>query len=233
MFKLRPGLEPQELSAIYAGHGRLQIIDFLSPESAKLLYEELARSGQWRLTANRGEEIFNFALDDYASWSSEKRDLLDKAVVSGGQFGFQFRYEVIRLDEQATGALAEFRTFMSGAVVIELMRDITGADDIMFADAHASRYQPGHFLTTHDDKADTMGRRAAYVMNLTPKWRPDWGGLLQFFDGRGDVLRAFTPGFNLLNLFRVPQAHNVSWVTPLAAAPRYAVTGWLRAASQP
>jgi len=67
------------------------------------------------------------------------------------------------------------------------------------------------------------------VLNLTPDWRPDWGGLLQFFDKRGDVFRAFTPRFNVLNLFRVPQPHNVSWVTPLAGAPRYAVTGWMRA----
>jgi Rps23 Pro-64 3,4-dihydroxylase Tpa1-like proline 4-hydroxylase len=147
----------------------------------------------------------------------------------GGRFGFQFRYDVIRLNEKSAGLLAEFRDFMSSPDVVQVMRQIVGAGDIAFADAHASRYQPGHFLTTHDDHLDTMGRRAAYVMNLTPKWRPDWGGLLQFFDRRGDVVRAFTPGYNLLNLFRVPQAHNVSWVTPLAAAPRYAVTGWLRA----
>jgi Rps23 Pro-64 3,4-dihydroxylase Tpa1-like proline 4-hydroxylase len=76
-----------------------------------------------------------------------------------------------------------------------------------------------------------MGRRAAYVLNLTPEWRPDWGGLLQFYDAMGNVSRAFTPGFNVLNIFRVPQPHSVSWVTPLAAAPRYAVTGWLRAAA--
>jgi len=48
----------------------------------------------------------------------------------------------------------------------------------------------------------------------------------------GNVTRAFTPGFNILNLFRVPQPHSVSWVNDLAPSPRYAVTGWLRARSQ-
>ena len=55
------------------------------------------------------------------------------------------------------------------------------------------------------------------------------GGLLLFYDSRGNVVRGYTPGFNMLNIFKVPQPHSVSWVTPLAANPRYAVTGWLRA----
>ena len=57
----------------------------------------------------------------------------------------------------------------------------------------------------------------------------DWGGLLLFHDGQDNVTRGYLPVFNSLNLFSVPQRHNVTWVTPLAAAPRYAVTGWLRA----
>jgi Rps23 Pro-64 3,4-dihydroxylase Tpa1-like proline 4-hydroxylase len=222
-------VDPQALGRAFAEHGRLQIHDFLTSESVNALYQELAESSEWRLTANRGEEIHHFNLEDLERWTPEQHKLLDQAVSMGGRFGFQFRYEVIRLHQKSAGLLAEFRDFMSSPDVVRVMRQIVGAPDIAFADAHASRYQPGHFLTTHDDHVDTMGRRAAYVMNLTPKWRPDWGGLLQFFDRRGDVVRAFTPGFNLLNLFRVPQAHNVSWVTPLAAAPRYAITGWLRA----
>ena len=231
MFELARGLDPQALRKIYDAHGRLQITDFLTRESALALYEDLAQSTEWRLTVNRGEEILHFGLDELGLWEPAKAELLEKAVTSGGRFGFQFRYDVIRKAEGSDGLLTPFTEFMCSDNVLDLMRAITGADDVAFADAHASRYRAGHFLTTHDDKVDSMGRRAAYVLNLTPKWRPDWGGLLQFFDSRGDVVRAFTPGFNTLNVFRVPQAHNVSWVTPLAGAPRYAVTGWLRANS--
>jgi Rps23 Pro-64 3,4-dihydroxylase Tpa1-like proline 4-hydroxylase len=217
------------LNQAYKTHGHLQIREFLSKDSVTALYDELRESGEWRLTANRGQEIHHFDLDQVAKWTREQHQLLDKAVNLGGRYNFQFRYEVIRLDDRSEGALAEFRDFMSSDVMVDIMRKITGADDISFADAHASRYQPGHFLTVHDDQMDTMGRRTAYVLNLTPEWRPDWGGFLQFFDKRGDVACAFAPRFNVLNLFAVPKPHNVSWVTPLAAAPRYAVTGWLRA----
>lgn len=95
-------------------------------------------------------------------------------------------------------------------------------------DGQATRYLPGHFLTGHDDDVAGKGRIAAYVLNLTPAWRTEWGGLLQFHDPAGDVLRGLLPRFNTLNLFTVPQLHSVSLVAPFAASPRYAVTGWIR-----
>lgn len=229
MFQIGTQADPQALREAFAQQQRLQVADFLTADSAHALHEALSNDIGWKLTANRGEEILDFDLEAVARWAPEQHALLDKAVAMGGRFGFQFRYEVIRLTETSTGPLAQFRDFMSSPAVLALLRTITDTDDIAFADAHASRYRPGHFLSTHDDRVDKMGRRAAYVMNLTPQWRPDWGGLLQFFDNRGDVTRAFMPNYNTLNIFSVPQLHNVSWVTPLAAAPRYAVTGWLRA----
>jgi len=71
-------------------------------------------------------------------------------------------------------------------------------------------------------------RHAAYVYNLTPAWRADWGGLLLFHGDDGNVTRGLTPSFNALNIFAVPQPHSVSMVTPFAASRRYSVTGWLR-----
>ena len=69
-------------------------------------------------------------------------------------------------------------------------------------------------------------RRYAFVINLSPDWRPDWGGQLQFLDREGLVLHTYLPRWNSLSLFRVPQRHQVTFVTPWAAAPRHAITGW-------
>jgi hypothetical protein len=231
MYQLAADFDGTTLQAQLADEGRLQIAPFLADSSALALYRWLSEDAAWRLTANRGEQIVDFDLDQVRRWTPEQHRLLDTAVSAGGRFGFQFRYEVVRIKEGEGGPLAEFAEFMSSPAVIGLMRQVIGANDITFADAHASRYQPGHFLTAHDDRQDTMGRRAAYVLNLTPNWRPDWGGMLQFLDESGNISGGFLPRFNTLNLFTVPQHHNVSWVTPLAAAPRYAITGWLRAAS--
>lgn len=236
-FELRPGHDAAALAQDFAaGGGRLQIADFLRHDTALALFRELGASAAWRLAVNRGDQLTDHALAEVDAWPPEKQAALESAVVEGGRHGFQFRYETIRLPEAGAvwqegspPLLDEFIDFLSGDEAISLLREITGLADIAFADGHASRYRPGHFLTAHDDSNVDMGRRAAYVLNLTPQWRPDWGGLLLFYDERGNVARGFTPAFNTLNLFRVPQPHSVSWVTPLAGAPRYAVTGWLRA----
>ena len=222
-------LDVSKPSQIYREHGRVQIRDFLSEDTARRIHVFLVEEAEWRLSANRGEQIVDFHPDQVSAWTEEQHALLEKAVTMGGRYGFQFRYDVIRVKDGSPRMLAEFEEFMSSPPVVDFLRTLTSDDGIAFADAHASRYRPGHFLTTHDDRVDSMGRRAAYVLNLTSQWRPDWGGLLQFYDAEGNVERAFTPSFNVLNVFRVPTPHSVSWVTPLAAAPRYAITGWLRA----
>lgn len=230
-FALSPTLDVESLRDIYARYRRLQIVNFLEDGAARLLHRALAESVEWRLTVNRGEQVLDYSREAYEALSNEQKVLLQRGVVAGGRAGFQFCYHTIRTahDGSPDAPLARFQDFMGSAAVLDLMREVTGAADIATADAHASRYGPGQFLTTHDDRNPERQRRAAYVLNLTPKWRPDWGGLLLFYDQAGNVSRGFTPGFNTLNLFAVPQPHGVSWVNPLAGALRYAVTGWLLA----
>jgi SM-20-related protein len=239
-FALRPGLDAAAFAADYAEEGRLQIVNFLRHDRAIALFRELAESRAWRLALNKGEEVLDHAESEIATWSAERRSELDQAVLEGGREGFQFRYDTIRLPEYGAGweegappLLRDFIEFLCSDSTIGFLRALTGAADVSFADGHASRYREGHFLTAHDDLNQGMGRRAAYVLNLSPQWRPDWGGILQFYDERGNVTRGFTPAFNTLNIFNVPQPHSVSWVTPLAGAPRYAVTGWLRTGPRP
>jgi Rps23 Pro-64 3,4-dihydroxylase Tpa1-like proline 4-hydroxylase len=107
---------------------------------------------------------------------------------------------------------------------------VTGDERIAYVDAQATRYRPGHFLTEHTDDVAGKQRLYAYVLNLTPAWRIDWGGLLLFHAPDGHVAEAYCPRFNALNVFAVPQAHSVSVVAPFAPAHRLSVTGWLRAA---
>jgi Rps23 Pro-64 3,4-dihydroxylase Tpa1-like proline 4-hydroxylase len=238
-FVLRPGLDAAAHAEAFAAEGRLQLVDFLRHDSAIALFRELTGSDAWRLAVNKGEEVLDYSEAELAALAPERRAELDRSVVEGGRQAFQFRYDTIRLPEYGPGwqegtapMLRAFSDFLCSAGMVAFMRTLTGFADIAFADAHASRYRAGHFLTAHDDLNQGMGRRAAYVLNMTPQWRPDWGGILQFYDERGNVVRGFTPAFNSLNIFRVPQPHSVSWVTPLAGAPRFAVTGWLRVAER-
>ena len=71
-------------------------------------------------------------------------------------------------------------------------------------------------------------RVLAAVLNLS-HWSIDWGGVMLFHNTDGSAHTGWTPSFNALNLFSVPQDHSVSMVTPLARAPRLAVAGWFYA----
>ncbi|RDE05314.1 hypothetical protein DVW87_08585 [Sphingomonas aracearum] len=217
------------LSAAFDTHGRIQISGFLTDDTARALGRDLSLSGDWKLTFNRGTTVLDYDQAAYAQLDEDARRAIAHDIVDGGRRGFQFCYDTIRETEAIApdAPLRRFNRFMNSPDMLALVRQVTGFDTIERLDGHASRYGPGQFLTTHDDHIAGKGRRAAYVMNLSGQWHPDWGGLLQFFDARGNVVRAFTPAFNTLAVFAVPQAHSVSWVTPLAANPRLAITGWM------
>lgn len=153
--------------------------------------------------------------------------------------GFQYIYDRLRLGParamglQAPQALYELHDLFNGEAFIDLARRLTGDDRIAYVDAQATRYLPGHFLNGHDDRQEEAGRLYAYVLNVSPTWRAEWGGLLMFLGDAGEVIETFVPEAGTLNVFRVPQPHMVSMVAPFAGAPRYSVTGWWRSEPPP
>jgi Rps23 Pro-64 3,4-dihydroxylase Tpa1-like proline 4-hydroxylase len=121
---------------------------------------------------------------------------------------------------------------MQSAELLDFLRDVTGHGDLAFTDGQATAYGTGDFLTGHDDDVAGKGRLAAYVFGLTPYWRLEYGGLLLFHGEHDRTVTGNVPRFNVLDLFRVPQQHSVSIVTPAAPHRRFAVTGWLRSGTR-
>jgi Rps23 Pro-64 3,4-dihydroxylase Tpa1-like proline 4-hydroxylase len=233
MLRLSSELDGERLAKAYAAAGRLHVPGFLHPDDAALLHHSLRTRQDWRLVVNQGERIFDLDREAQKQLSPEQRQQLEAAVHAEARYGFQYHYESIRVPDQAEARIGDdpltiFARFMSSDPVRSFLRTVTGHQGIDFADAQATAYSPGHFLTAHDDEVAGKHRHAAYVFNLTPRWRVDWGGLLLFEDSQGHVEQGFTPSFNALNLFTVPQPHSVSLVAPFAAYRRYSITGWLR-----
>jgi SM-20-related protein len=232
---LNPALDWDALAATFARERRVRIVDFLTPESAAALTAHLRAREDWLLVLNANDRLFELSRNARATLSPERAAALATAVKAQAQFGFQFHYESIRVPDAAADRAANpdpinaLAQLLSSEPVLERLRQVVGAPDIAFADAQATAYAPGDFLTAHDDDVAGKQRRAAYVLGLTPQWRIDWGGLLLVHD---DGV-AWVPQFNTLNLFAVPQPHSVSQVSTFAADRRYAVTGWLRAGDVP
>lgn len=186
---------------------------------------------------NAGAGVYEILRRDYSVLTQQQIAELDARVNDAARHGFQYRYESVRVPDEAAERekrntlLDRFVDFMSSPEVLELMAQITAVDDLGFADGQATAYSPGHFLTRHDDDVTGKQRRAAYVFGLAPGWRAEWGGLLMFHGEDGNINEAFTPAMGALRIFSVPCLHSVSYVTPFAPEPRISVTGWLRAGS--
>lgn len=236
MFRLNPALRPDPLAAQFAAERRLQIRDFLHRDDAEMLHAECRRRGDWRQIVNSGDTVYDLDRPTRAAMSAAQAEALDQAVYAGAREGFQHRYEAIRVPDDAAARrsaddpFAKFALWLSEGEVRDFLRAVIGDAALTFADAQATAYAPGDFLTGHDDAVEGKGRLAAYVFGLTRKWRAEWGGLLLFHDAQGDIERGFAPRFNALNIFAVPQLHSVSMVTRSAPLRRYAITGWLRGA---
>ena len=230
--QIAPGHDPDRLAPILARAGRIHIPGALPAGEAERLAATLETETPWRRAVGGAAKAWDVPLD---ALSEAKAAELASAAHAQARKGFQFLFDVWRLSDEVDagrrrGHPAErFYDALNGPTFLDFLRRITGAEEIAFADAQATRYLPGHFLTAHDDHVSGKGRLFAYVLNLSRTWQADWGGLLLFHDADGHIAEGYTPAFNSLNLFRVPQRHSVSLVAPFAGAPRLSITGWIRA----
>jgi SM-20-related protein len=224
------------LNACFLADGLLLCPEFLEHSAADALFNCFAQDIDWS----------TFLLEDgrWLEWTSEQqRGLTDEQhadfasrVCEAATRGMCFYYDSNRRSpaqrETQVSAVAARRPafgqlfeFLNSPPGLQFFRRLTSIDTLSRVSAQASRFRAGQFLTIHDD--EDPGRKIAYVINLTPSWNPSWGGQLRLLNRDGRVLKSFSPQFNTLHLFSVPQRHCVSLISPFALHARYAVSGWL------
>ncbi len=228
---LNPALDIGALRAAYARDRRLHIPAILTEGSAARIHQCLTRETDFALLYQTGPGRAESCR--VATLTPQQ-----EAGVMTGAYGrarekFEYLYDAHSLTPRGepypdpSHYLAAITAFFNGPM-LDFARAITGRPEIAYASMQATRYRPGHFLNQHDD-GNEPGRIAAYVLNMTPDWRWDWGGALLFSDLPGHVSEGFLPAFNALNIFAVPQEHQVGFISPFAGAHRYSITGWFTA----
>jgi SM-20-related protein len=229
-----PTLELNAARTVFKRQGRVLLPGFLQSPGAHQLAEGLAGDLPFHITMNKVDDsVANIAEVELSRAGEDFQRRLMAAVYGASATGFRYFYSQFEFDKHLQDATAigdlsrDVWSFLQSAPFLSAIGRIIGVSDLQRTSAQASRYAPGHFLTRHDDDVQNSGRRAAFVLYLSAQWQADWGGLLQFIDRDGHVAEAYTPMFNTLALFRVPSAHSVSMVTPLAPIPRLAVSGWV------
>lgn len=232
MPKLDSRIDASMVARVFKQYGRAHISGVLEDRSAKKVYEALEAETPWRRTLCNQEGARDLG---FSSTTDLQEDLPALLAIDNLPPGvFSYRYRNFRIDEAYEQEahrhryLMRFFEFLNSKPFLAFARAVTGVSEIAFADAQATLYRSGDFLSVHDDNVVGKKRYAAYVFNFTPIWRPEWGGFLAFPDEFGHFHEAFAPSFNALNLLRVPTPHLVTQVASMAQEGRYSITGWLR-----
>jgi len=230
---INPDLDLAPFREEFARTGRVRVPNVLTPDVAEEIYAAFERA-PWNSIFRLKENTVSVAPEDIARASSQELTNLRKQIFAETVKGFQFNYRSLSLADTKGAAwdekqaLTALNDFLNSEKFLDIGRAVSGFGNIRSMTAQATCYSRECFLTAHDDVAEHKNNRlVAYVLGFAKDWKIDWGGLLQFFDPKdGKVIDSLLPAFNGLTLFRVPQWHSVSFVTPFALGPRFSVTGW-------
>ena len=237
LLTLNPALDRAAIATQFARDGRVQIRSVLTDDAARNTHDVLARYTPWGVAWHAGGDgPHAIRAAAIAQTSAAEQTRIGQAItraVGANDYAFLFsQYPILKayLEKWAPGGPHDvLLEHLNDAPFLDFIRHVTGISELVKADAQATLYRPNQFLAVHDDGHVGEGWRVAYVLNLCAEdWRPDWGGYLNFYDEDGDIIAGYRPRFNALNLFRVPQRHNVSYVPPFAPIGRFAITGWFR-----
>lgn len=236
LFEINPALDYDALAERFARTGRVQIRDVLTSRTAEEIYRIFQNGTPWGLAWRAGiEGPRNIPNRELGAMGPAKRaELAQQAMQTAarGDYAFVYgQYPILNAYQEKWdegGPHDLLLEHINDEPFLDLARAVAGMPQLRKADAQATLFAPGQFLMSHDDSHVAEGWQVAYVLSLAKDWRPDWGGYLMFYDEEGDVIEGLKPRFNALNMFAVPQRHNVSYVAPFAPIGRFAITGWLR-----
>ncbi len=232
-FGINPDLDLADLRAQFHRDGHVRISRLFS-NGAPELYRYVESNRDWVQVLNHETGAHEIAWTEWHQPGSRSRAELEPGMFERACDGFQYSYAALRIPnaEEHTDdpVLKSLCDLMHGQPMLAMLETITGVVAPHFTDGQVTAYGEGDFLTGHDDDLAGSGRKVAFVMGLTPQWRPEWGGLLLFHELGSVDCRGLVPQFNTVDLFTIPRYHSVSMITRAAPRRRFSVTGWLSVA---
>jgi Rps23 Pro-64 3,4-dihydroxylase Tpa1-like proline 4-hydroxylase len=236
-FEINKNLKTEELRKKFLEHKTIVIEDFLSKESADLLYNFFTKKmpEDWWYTSMRASKTISYnkisltrRLPKNLKKIKESYPLIQKALASG-----RFAYIFDRTSSHAKGCKCvkcRYERFISSPAVLEFFNYITEEPCMKRGEFFASRFTTGQFLGPHHD---INKGKIGMVYSLTKDWRPEYGGNLYILKkDYKTIQKVVVSTFNRLALFSIPAQngipHFVSQVASEVVVPRLSITGWLK-----
>lgn len=230
------------LAQVFQQTHHVRIPDVLDEASALLLYRHLAGELPWRTFLLARSVLYSARPGPLGSYGPELEAQMKAKAHEGARHGFVSIHEADRLFPEdippvcslenpgRSALLDECLALLNSPAFLDICRTVTGFPDIVRADIQATRFRPGHFVTLHRLRpylSSSEVRVAAFEINLTLEWQPEWGGLYEINRGHDYLFDSCMPSFNLLDLFSVQHAQWISPVSAFARGERLAIAGWL------
>lgn len=234
--RLNPSLKPEDYIEAYTRDRFVQIPDIFEPELAHALATMLRTQIPWRLVYQTPQDgVVQISPEDAQSLGREVIAQRMQLVMQLAEKNYGFCYNSYQMIEAVIQGrdpghpIHEVTQFLNSRAFLDFGSAIIGEAGITKADAQATLFGRGGFLTRHVDEGANRERRAAYTLGFSQNWQTDWGGLLMLIDKQTtDVRSAYIPRFNTLTLFDGMAVHSVSPVSAFAGDGRYSIVGWLR-----
>jgi Rps23 Pro-64 3,4-dihydroxylase Tpa1-like proline 4-hydroxylase len=142
---------------------------------------------------------------------------------------FQFKQTKTDIESSNDKELKDFYSFFSSKEFGEYISKITGLKITLGKiDMSGFVYGKTDYLLPHDDRLE--GRKIAYVLNLSKKFRKSDGGKLQLFDTKNKkpfkIVKSYIPSFNTLTLFEVSDISYHQVEEELSYKDRISFAGW-------
>lgn len=239
LFELNPSHDVAALAASFARNRRIHIRSVLTDDAAREIRMLLARHTNWGVAQQAGlrldpDMVYGRELAT-PKGRQKVQEGFEKSHLAAARGDYAFRYcqyslvEAVQKGWDPDGPHEFLIEHINSPAFLDFVSAVTGFPELVKADGNATLFAQQNFLGWHTDSHVKEGWKVAYVLNFTTdQWQPDWGGYLNFFDDDGDIIAGYKPRFNSLNMFAVPQPHNVGFVPPFAPLGRYAISGWFR-----
>jgi hypothetical protein len=122
--------------------------------------------------------------------------------------------------------LVEFKDFLAGIDNLSFLSQVTGFKIKSLKNSFISKYSSGYFKSTSSDPYSLPKYKLHAVLNLSPHWKYDYGGLLSFMSKDKTKLINFPPiDFNTLviakTLTKGSIPYSVSFIPPKVTKSKY------------
>tara|TARA_B110000483_G_scaffold234850_1_gene305520 strand:+ start:3956 stop:4651 length:696 start_codon:yes stop_codon:yes gene_type:complete len=210
---------------IFEKNKKVKIENLLITKVAEILFKHALTEKNWILSTGHDATKYEKRINK----QFEKANAIQIKKIQDKFKNDHFSYIFLRSMNNIKPSFLEYtlRKNMGSEEFIHYLNKITNLNLTKLNTLFLSKYKGGNFLSPHSDNGNG---KLAFVLNLTKNWKPQYGGILHFMnDTKTEIVESFTPLFNNLMLFEVPEGgipHFVSHVVPYVKQERYSITGW-------